>query len=180
MRSAISNLSIFCRWSFFVPIRSWARENWTRSMPFWGWSGGWGKSFQGTLTLFISTCDSANASLDFIWHISACGWVTIEIQLFWRSSFGKSWGPLATMAHNATHQINFKTSHTELRWWKKGWDVFKFSLSFILSKSKGRLMDYFAHFWEEHAHNFIIMKKIVANFFAMYPLKQNGNNKSCF
>ena len=78
---------------FFVLIRSWGTEDWTRSMPFWGSSGGWGKSFQGILTLFISTCDSANASLDYIWHISACGWLTIEIQLFWRSSFGKEVGP---------------------------------------------------------------------------------------
>ena len=29
-------------------------------------------------------------------------------------------------------------------------------------------------------HNFITMKKIVAHFFAMYPLKQNGDNKSFF
>ena len=182
MRSAISNLSIFCRWSFFVLIRSWGAEDWTRSMPFWGWSGGWGKSFQGTLTLFISTCDSANASLDFIWHISACGWVTIEIQLFWRSSFGKEvgvgalWPPWLTMQRTKS----ISKLHTQLRWWKKGWDVFKFSLSFILSKSKGRLMYYSVYFWEGPVHNFITMKKIVAHFFAMYPLKQNGDNKSGF
>ena len=133
MRSAISNLSIFCRWSFFVLIRSWAREDWTRSMPFWGWSGVWGKSFQGILTLFISTCDFANASLDYIWHISACGWVTIEIQLFWRSSFGKEVGPSGHHGSqcNAPNQFqNFTLSSGDE---KKGWDVFTFSLSFILS-----------------------------------------------
>ena len=106
---------------FFVLIRSWGTEDWTRSMPFWGWSGGWGKSFQGILTLFISTCDFANASLDYIWHISACGWVTIEIQLFWRSSFGKEvgvgalWPPWLTMQRTKS----ISKLHTQLRWWKR-------------------------------------------------------------
>ena len=106
---------------FFCADKKLGREDWTRSMPFWGWSGVWGKSFQGVLTLFISTCDSANASLDYIWHISACGWVTIEIQLFWRSSFGKEvgvgalWPPWLTMQRTKS----ISKLHTEPWWWKK-------------------------------------------------------------
>ena len=82
---------------------------------------GWRKSFQGILTLFISTCDSADASLDYTWHISACGWLTIEIQLFWRSSFGKEvgvgalWPPWLTMQRTKS----ISKLHTELWWWKK-------------------------------------------------------------